>query len=75
MGSLPTSDAPQHLVGLASAGDKDGPLQTLAIGFNTALQLHQISRSCIVQHFVGLIVGQRKRKRVERSLQLTPCTA
>jgi hypothetical protein len=42
------------------------PLLPLTIEAFAAVQLHQTSRSCIAQHFGGLIVGQR----TERALGL-----
>jgi len=37
----------------------DGPMRQLTGSSSAAAQLHQTSHSCIVQHFVGSIVGRR----------------
>ena len=42
-------------------GDAIGPLLPLTSEAFAAVQLHQTSRSCIAQHFGGLIVGQRTK--------------
>jgi hypothetical protein len=42
-----------------------GPLLPFTSEAFAAVQLHQTSRSCILQHFGGLIIDQRTKSRFE----------
>ena len=51
---------------------ENGRLPPLTSEAFAAVQLHQTSRSCIAQHFGGLIVGQRTKRPCELVVPLVP---